>query len=249
MAELVKPAFLCCTPTQYKQGKVHEISEIVSPEEECSFSYSCAYTSKEQNAAQIFSGEKTLYAYPLDLEKLVLGHTVLDILPCYDADFTCDVQGGGSFFQVKLQAQPSIVPARTLEKMSYANVLHTMDTVLNAPGLWDGTGCFHRAGLYHPCSQELILAEDIGRHNCIDRLKGHSLLHNLPIEEYVLFITARITASLYAKIYRAGIRAMVSRSAITTTSYTRAQKDGCTLAAFCRPEDARLTHFAGQGFY
>ncbi len=249
MAELVKPNFLSCTPTQYKQGVAREISEIISPEEECSFSYICSYAAEKDNEKQIFSGEKTLYAYPLDLEKLVLGHTVLDILPCYDADFTCDVQHKGDTFHVSLEGKPALPNTISPEKMPYAKVLSTMQTVLTAPGLWDGTGCFHRAALYHPVREELIFAEDIGRHNCVDRLKGHTLLHNLPMAEYVLFITARITASLYAKIRRAGIVTMVSRSAITTTSYSRAQTEGCTLAAFCRPEDGRLTHFAGDGVY
>ncbi len=249
MAELVKPAFLSCAPTQYKHGVAREISEIISPEEKCSFSYTCSYAVEKQGEKQIFSGENTLYAYPLDLEKLVLGHTVLDILPCYDADFTCDVQRKDETFHVTLEGKPAQPSTIAPKKMPYAKVLSTMQTVLTAPGLWDGTGCFHRAALYHPVREELIFAEDIGRHNCVDRLKGHTLLHGLPMEEYVLFITARITASLYAKIRRAGIVTMVSRSAITTTSYSRARAEGCTLAAFCRPEDDRLTHFAGDGIY
>ena len=110
-------------------------------------------------------------------------------------------------------------------------------------GKWDKTGCFHRAGLYNPTSKEFIVIEDIGRHNCVDKLKGHTVINNINISEYYLFITARITSSLYQKIRRAGINTIISRSAITSASLTSARKDDITLAAFCRPEEDRVTLF------
>ncbi len=242
-----KPEFMTCMPVQYKQGKARGISEIISPEEPCHVMYECTHTNGAEQ--QVFSGKKTLHAYPIELEKLVLGHTVLDLLPCYDADFTYTLQQEDAAFKVKLKATDKKRVGHAPQKLSFAKALATMGTVLDASGLWDGTGCFHRAALYHPAREEYIFAEDIGRHNCVDRLKGHTLMHNLPIEEYFLFITARITTSLYQKIRRAGITHMVSRSAITSFPYENACKDQCTLAAFCRPEDERLTLFCGTGIY
>ncbi len=251
MAELIRPQFISCTPKRFKNGIVKQIQEIVSPEVPFDFSYACNFTQSEgSQSTQVhsFSGESRLYAYPVDVEKLVLGHTVLDILPCYDADFSMKVNRVDERYHVELQATPSQRLPVSVQKISFAKALATMEKVLDAPGMWDGTGCFHRAALFHPVSEALILAEDIGRHNCVDRLKGHALLHNLPIEKYFLFITARITASLYDKIHRAGIRNMVSRSAITSSSYIKAQEE-CTLAAFCRPEDGRLTLFCGDAIF
>ncbi len=247
MAELITPTFIKCTPKQYKNGTIQEISEIISPEEPCQYTYVCY--DKTRVVEQISSGEKTLYAYPVDLEKLILGHTVLDLLPCYDSNFTQKIEVKKDVFKVTLEATKKKEIPAPIQKISVSTVLETMTHMLNAQGLWDGTGCFHRAALYHPQNQELILAEDIGRHNCVDRLKGHALLHNLAIEDYFLFITARITASLYQKIRRAGIKNMVSRSAITSTPFASAHEDGCTLAAFCRPEDNRVTLFAGDAIY
>ncbi len=247
MAELNSSTFTKCTLQQYKHGALREIAEIISPEVPCHFTYTCRDTSQGQEL--VFTGEKTLYAYPVELEKLVLGHTVLDVLPCYNADFTQQIHNTDNTFKVILEAIPKQGECAPIQKLSFAQVLETMTTMLETEGLWDGTGCFHRAALYHPEKQELILAEDIGRHNCVDRLKGHTLLHNLPIEEYFLFITARITTSLYHKIRRAGIKHMVSRSAITSTPFESARNEGCTLAAFCRPEDKRVTLFAGDAIY
>ncbi len=240
------PTFTQCTPLQYKNGQLRTIDEIISPEVPCEFSYTCTY---EGSPVQSFSGAKTLYAYPLHLEKLILGHTVLDLLPCYSADFEHSMQQQSNAFTLQLTAKDKTHPPQNPQKISFSKAFDTMKKVLDAQGLWDGTGCFHRAALFHPQSEELIIAEDIGRHNCVDRLKGHTLFHKLPIEEYFLFITARITTSLYQKIRRAGITHMVSRSAITSTPYQSAHAEGCTLAAFCRPEDARLTLFAGDGIY
>ncbi len=245
MVDTTKPSFLTCKPQHYKGSLVADFSEIISAEEPCSYIYS--YTLGEGTAP--ICGEKTLYAYPQDWEKLVLGHTVLDVLPWYTNSLQYDVQWQDDKLKVVLEVNSaSQAPKQAyVPRMTFSQVITTMDEVLSAPGLWDGTGCFHRAALYDPRSKKFIFAEDIGRHNCVDRLKGHALMQGLHLEEYFFFTTARITASLYAKLRRAGIKYMVSRAAITSTTYTRAQAEDCTVAGFCRPKEERVTLFAGEG--
>ncbi len=253
MSENTTLSFLSCRPRQYKDGLVQDFSEVVSLEEPYTFTYRCKVAGQRES----FCGEKTLYAYPTELEKLALGHVVLDILPENYEVLSYELQEVDGKPQVVLEVRevslqceqtvaPPCAPEITAPFMTCAEVVSSMDKMLSAPGLWDGTGCFHRAALYDPKAQTFIFAEDIGRHNCIDRLKGHALMHKLSLQEYFFFTTARITASLYAKLRRAGVQHMVSRAAITSTSYVRATQEGCTLAAFCRPKEGRVTLFCGQ---
>ncbi len=128
-------------------------------------------------------------------------------------------------------------------------LLEHMRCFLDAPGLWAGTGCSHRAALLRlepdgVNAQMALPAEDIGRHNCLDRLAGHAALSGLVPGLHVLLTTARLTASLYAKALRLGITFMVSRAAITKIALREAPKAGITLVGFCRPAEKRLTVFA-----
>ncbi len=241
MANLNENDFIRCNPLQYKKGNTGQIDEIISLELPFHYDYDCVHSE------QVYSGSKEIYAYPHNIEELIIGHTVLDLLPCYNSDFQYELQQDGEKFSLNLQATDKCdqehVKILSNAAVDLEQFIQIMSKVLNAKGKWDGTGCFHRAALYHPLSEEIIIAEDIGRHNCVDRLKGHTIINNLPIEDYFLFITARITSSLYHKIRRAGIHTIVSRSAITSTAYLSAQSEHCTLAAFCRPEDERVTLF------
>ncbi len=241
-----------CTALRYVAGTTQSIDDVVSLEVPVPFSYDC--TLHTAHGTRRFSGEASLYAFPDMLEELILGHMLLDILPAvHEETLTYQFKKSKALHVIieaheKEQEATLPVAQHATMVMSLQSIIDTMQGMLQSAGKWDGTGCFHRAALLHPTHKICIMAEDIGRHNCIDRLKGHYLMHKVPLEasridQYFLFITARITASMYAKAYKAGIRTMISRSAITSSAYERAQKDGSTLAAFCRPKEKRVTLF------
>ncbi len=244
MANLNESDFIRCTPLRHRNGQTKQIDEIISLEQPFYYDYSCVY------AKQNFSGTKEIYAYPHKIDELIIGHTILDLLPCYNSSFSYEFSQNNEKYKLALQATDQIVHKKftnfDTQPKQLEKLISIMGQVLNAKGKWDGTGCFHRAALYHPTSEDIIIAEDIGRHNCVDRLKGHSIINNLPIEDYFLFITARITSTLFHKIRRAGINTIISRSAITSTAYLCAKSENCTLAAFCRPEDNRVTIFTSE---
>jgi FdhD protein len=148
---------------------------------------------------------------------------------------------------------PSTVPSRTgVETFALpqpADILAHMTEFIHAHGFWGGTSCHHRAALLHAATGIFAhMTEDIGRHNCLDRLAGHIALSGgcgrMEPAEYILFVTARISASLYCKARRLGVRCIVSRTAVTSASIEMAQKQGVILIGFCRPEEERLTVFS-----
>ena len=188
-------------------------------------------------------GKKTLYAAPLDPEVLVLGHAALDMLPAGQLPVVTAAEG--LFFDLDVRPDTRPAPDTALPRgLPAAELLGLMRRFIAEPGLWDDTGCFHRAGLYDTGTGEFVVrAEDIGRHNCLDRLAGYGLRLGLCLPELILFLSCRVTASMMHKALRAGIRMVVSRSAVTGAALTAAQEAGITLVGFARDAEERFTIF------
>lgn len=205
--------------------------------------------------------KRRLWSRPQEFTELALGNVLLEwgapaLAPVpfpAPEDVTleegCD-ENGHAFVRVRFarpckERDPQSVPGPT----TAPELLEHMYNFLHAPGLWDGTGCSHRAAFLRlrpkPGEPHIaLLVEDIGRHNCLDRLAGHAALSGLVPGEYALLSTARLTASLYTKAVRLGVKFMISRAAITKMALHDAPKAGITLVGFCRPGEKRLTVFS-----
>jgi FdhD protein len=192
------------------------------------------------------SGRRELWAWPFELDLLALGHVLLDVLPPVEAmRRTAEVTVTGEHSRaVTLKDIAGRLPSSPASWDEKA-LLRAMRDFISAVGLWDVTGCFHRAGVFDPASGILLTrAEDIGRHNCLDRLAGWSVTNDMPLSDKVLLTSARITASYCAKALRAGFRILVSHGAVTTASIAMAREADATLIGFARHGEERFTAFA-----
>ena len=202
-------------------------------------------------------GETRLWAWPHECAELAAGHVLLDCL--HDAAPDCPSLRGIPSVETREKdgawhvTLPVTVVAREnaagFAAPRPADLLAHMSEFIHTPGLWDGTGCYHRAALLHAATGRFArMAEDIGRHNCLDRLAGHIALSGgcarTDPAEHVLFVTARISASLYCKARRLGVRCIVSRAAVTSASIEMARQQGVSLIGFCRPDETRFTVFS-----
>jgi FdhD protein len=204
------------------------------------------------------AGESRLWAWPHECAELAAGHVLLDCL--HDAAPDCPSPRGLPPVEVReedgawrVTLPPWTAPPPTGPKIVAAfrpaDLLAKMAEFIQAPGFWDDTGCYHRAALLHAGAGRFArVAEDIGRHNCLDRLAGHIALSGgrarTDPAEHILFVTARITASLYCKARRLGVRCIVGRGAVSSASIEMAQQQKVSLIGFCRPEEERLTVFS-----
>ncbi|MFP5258750.1 MAG: formate dehydrogenase accessory sulfurtransferase FdhD [Acidobacteriota bacterium] len=188
-------------------------------------------------------GRRTLFSAPIDPEALVLGHAALDMLE--PGRIPVLTAAEGLAFSVGVVPDPRPAPDPALPgRLPPAELLGLVRRFIAEPGLWDGTGCFHRAALYDTrTGQFVVRAEDIGRHNCLDRLAGHGVRQNLCLPELVLFLSCRVTASMMHKALRTGIRLVVSRSAVTGAALAAAEEAGATLIGFARDAEERFTVF------
>jgi len=104
------------------------------------------------------------------------------------------------------------------------------------------TGGVHSAALADR-KQILLFAEDIGRHNAVDKLIGKAFLAGIPLEDKILLSSGRISGEIMTKVIRNRIAVMVSRTAPTCMSITYAEDHGVTLIGFARGDRMNIyTH-------
>ncbi len=99
--------------------------------------------------------------------------------------------------------------------------------------LYKSTGCIHSAAL----SDGRILiafAEDIGRHNAIDKVIGYAVLEDIKLGGKIMFASGRLSSEMISKCARWSIPLVVSRTAPTTRALDIAEKAGMTVVGFMR---------------
>jgi FdhD protein len=104
------------------------------------------------------------------------------------------------------------------------------------------TGCFHSAAL-SDCKSIIVFAEDIGRHNAVDKVTGYALLNDIPFRGKLMLVSCRISSEIVSKCARWEIPVIASRAATTDLAVEIAEAAGITLIGFVRGENLNVyTH-------
>lgn len=99
--------------------------------------------------------------------------------------------------------------------------------------LYKTTGCVHYAALADP-EKIVFIAEDIGRHNAVDKVIGYALLNKLSLRDKILLVSGRFSSEMVLKAGRWKIPIIVSRSAPTSLAVKIAENIGLTVIGFLR---------------
>ena len=75
-------------------------------------------------------------------------------------------------------------------------------------------------------------AEDIGRHNAVDKAVGYAVLNDIPLSECMIFTSGRVPVDMVEKVIVAGIPVLVSKSVPTAESVELAEE--CNLKLICK---------------
>jgi FdhD protein len=117
-----------------------------------------------------------------------------------------------------------------------ASVLVSLPARLRAAQrLFDETGGLHAAGLFAADGRLTAAAEDVGRHNAVDKVVGRMILAEaLPVSDRVLCVSGRTSFEIVQKAYLAGIPVVASVSAPSSLAIDLARDAALTLVGFVR---------------
>jgi FdhD protein len=102
-----------------------------------------------------------------------------------------------------------------------------------AQAIFDQTGGLHASGLFTPEGKPLVIREDVGRHNALDKVVGTEFLAgHLPLSRHVLVVSGRASFELVQKALAAGIGMLVAVGAPSSLAVETAEKFGATLIGF-----------------
>ena len=115
-----------------------------------------------------------------------------------------------------------------------ATLLELPRTMRARQEIHNAIGGAHGAALYTVSGKQVVLAEDIGRHNAVDKAVGNCLLRGLGLEDKVLIVSGRASYEMVSKAIRLQIPVVASISAPTSLAVQIAQEKGLTLIGYLR---------------
>ncbi|MEW6117163.1 MAG: formate dehydrogenase accessory sulfurtransferase FdhD [Nitrospirota bacterium] len=105
----------------------------------------------------------------------------------------------------------------------------------NASELYKMTGCVHSAALSDG-NEIYCLAEDIGRHNAVDKIIGYAILETIPFEGKIMLASGRLSSEIVSKCAKWGIPMVASRTSPTSLAVDIAERSGVTVVGFIRAD-------------
>ena len=158
------------------------------------------------------------------------------------ASSSCGLCGKASIAAVHQQFKP----VRRRWRVDAKLVLDLPRRMRTAQTTFERTGGLHAAALFTREGELLVLREDVGRHNAVDKVLGHALLKGwLPLDRHLLLVSGRASFEIVQKALAARVAWIGAVSAPSSLAVEFARASGQTLIGFLRAE--RFNVYAGVG--
>ena len=114
-------------------------------------------------------------------------------------------------------------------------LLSLPDRLRGAQKTFERTGGLHAAGIFTAEGEPVVIREDVGRHNAVDKVLGFGLLHGLlPFDRHVLMVSGRASFEIMQKALAGGVPIVTAISAPSSLAVDFALESGQTLVGFIR---------------
>ena len=115
-----------------------------------------------------------------------------------------------------------------------SSVIKMLPSILRKKqGLFERTGGIHAAGLFSDTGDSILIQEDVGRHNAVDKVIGQSFLDSmLPLDNYILTVSGRTSFEIMQKALVARVSVVVAVGAPSSLAVDLAETFGMTLLGF-----------------
>lgn len=130
-------------------------------------------------------------------------------------------------------------------KIKAKDILENMRLFNTSSKLFDNTGCVHKAELVLE-DGTIYVAEDIGRHNAIDKVIGLASMNRKDVKRSVLYATGRLSMEMVVKCVMHKIPIVVSKAAVTFQGIKSANEHGVTLVGFARGNKMNVYTHSGR---
>lgn len=154
----------------------------------------------------------------------------------------CGICGKSAIASIRRRELPPLDQTLRID----ARLLCRMPGAIRASqAVFERTGGLHAAALFNAEGRLLVLREDIGRHNAVDKVVGWAHFEGrLPLSSCVLFVSGRGGFEIVQKAVAAGVSIVASVSAPSSLAVKLAREFGLTLIGFLRGE--RFVFYSGE---
>jgi len=150
----------------------------------------------------------------------------------FSAGSACGICGKESIAQVRRRG---IRPPESLSRFDPAMLCQLPEKLRATQAIFGRTGGLHAAALFQSDGEVLVLREDIGRHNAVDKVIGWALLQGkVPLTGHALLVSGRGGFEIVQKALAAGIPLLASVSAPSSLAVRLARELGLTFVGFLR---------------
>lgn len=161
------------------------------------------------------------------------------------ASSSCGVCGKASIAQAMAPvAGPERGPLPFGLELAAATLAALPERLRAAQEVFEHTGGLHGVGLFSAAGELLAAAEDVGRHNAVDKVIGWAAGEGVALEACALMVSGRVSFEITQKAVAVGIPAIAAVSAPTSLAVSLAREANLTLVCFVR--DQRMCVYAGE---
>jgi FdhD protein len=205
----------------------------------------------------------TVMCTPVQVEQFVLGFLAAEkIITCFEDVSLLDITHRGRVADVWLRRQVTLPrrqtltsgcgggttfadleairpPVRAERQVTVEQVLALMQQLQQAAHIYQRSQGVHTSALSDG-DRLLVVAEDVGRHNTLDKVRGGCLQQGLATEGHLLLTTGRISSEMLRKAADMEIPIVISRTSPTSLSLSLARTWGITVIGYVRGRQMRV---------